>query len=409
MIDVLRAVIGEGAVREAGADDSICGVLPRAVVAPDSADACAALLATCSANGWRVEIAGGRTAGAWGRPVHNVDVLLSSARMSGITEYEPDDLTVGVAAGTTLAELRARLELNRQRVPLDPSTDRATVGGVLARAAAGPMRRAWATPRRQTLGLEVVTGDGRVLRVGGRVVKNVAGYDLNKLFVGSAGTLGVITRAHLRLLPLPNATATLALVAHEADALVSAARGLLAEPIEPAALELKGEPWRLIVRYEGAAEAVAAATDHLADVARGFGATLERADDAIARLAVAEADAALVIRLAHLPDRLTDTLEAARSLAPAGATFAAHAGDGIVRVIASAPDAARIEAEALARSIDAARASYAGSVTVERAPRDVMQAVEPWNALPDPVMKLTRELKRQFDPAGILHNGRWVA
>ena len=409
MIDALRAAAGTAAVREASAADAVHGVAPGVVVAPENADACAATLAACSERGWTVEVAGGRTARAWGRPTERVDVLLSAARMSGVAEYEPDDLTIGVAAGTTMSELRARVEQNRQRVPLDARSDRSTVGGVLARAAAGPMRRAWATPRRQTLGLELVTGDGRVLRVGGRVVKNVAGYDLNKLIVGSAGTLGVITRAHLRLLPIPNASATFAVAHEDASALIGVARALLAQPVEPAALELVGAPWRLVVRYEGAADAVSAGGQQMADAARAIGAAASRADDELAALAALESDAALVVRVADLPDRLDATLALAHEIAGGRGTIAAHAGDGIARVLLAEGDAAALDAAALARTIDGARAGAIGTVVVERAPAAVMRAVDPWGPMSDAVLRITRELKRQFDPAGILQPGRWLA
>lgn len=409
MIGRLRTLLGESAVRAGRADDAVHDALPAAVIEPAGADACAAALAECSEHGWTVEIAGGRTAGAAGRPVERVDVLLTTARMSGVVEYEPDDLTIGVGAGTTLADLRARVAPSNQRAPLDAAIGRSTVGGALARAAAGPMRRSWGTPRRQVLGVELVTGDGRVLRVGGRVVKNVAGYDLNKLIVGSAGTLGVITRAHLRLLPAPAAAATVVLTARDHAALLPAVRALLDAAVQPAALELVGPPWRLIARHEGAAELVAEGVRVAHDAGRAAEAEVSFDEEALAELAMVEAAALVVVRVAHLPARLADTITSARRIAGGAGTIAAHAGDGIVRVLMPlAPSAS--EVGTIARSIEEARRdATGGTVIVERGTSELLRAVDPWGAQPADAGRLMRELRRQFDPAGILQRGRWLA
>ena len=404
MIETLRALAGADATRPGVTGDEVHGVVPRFVAAPADAAACAALLGECSANGWTVEIAGARTARGAGRPPAAVDVLLSTKRMRGVTEYEPDDLTIGVAAGTPVAELRARVAEHRQRVPLDPADARATVGGVLARGAAGPMRRSWSTPRRQVLGLEVVTGDGRVLRVGGRVVKNVAGYDLNKLFVGSMGTLGVITAAHLRLLPAPQAQATCSARSDDVVQLAALALALLAQPTQPAAVELIGRPWRLLVHYEGAREAVAAA----AAGAGALGARDAEEDNVLVSVARTEAGAALVLRIGVLPDRVGSVLAWLGSAIDAG-TIAAHAGDGIVRVLLDADEVRRLEPGRFAGLVESARHELRGAVTVERAPAEHMRAVDPWGPIDPNVRRLTSELKRQFDPCGILQRGRWLA
>ncbi|HUF13468.1 MAG TPA: FAD-binding oxidoreductase [Longimicrobiales bacterium] len=408
MIERLRGLAGGDAVRSGRDDDAVHEVAPGVVVMPDGSDACAAVLAACSEEEWTVEIGGGRTARSAGRPVSRIDVLLSTARIRGVTEYEPDDLTIGVAGGTQIGDVRARVAAARQRLPLDPTSARASVGGVLARGAAGPMRRSWATPRRQVLGIELVTGDGRVLSVGGRVVKNVAGYDLNKLIVGSAGTLGVITRVHLRLLPLPRSSATLVLEGSTRNVLTAAARELLEAPVEPVALELIGSRWRLIALYEGAAETVAAGIDAANGVATRAGASIGREDDALERLAAAEAGAPLVIRVADLPSRLEGTLAIAQGIAGTSGTIAAHAGDGIARVMprggSTAPGAA-----AIAAAIEEARAGMkGGTVIIERGTTELLRLVDPWGGVPESTLRLTRELKRQFDPAGILQHGRWV-
>ena len=402
MIETLRRLAGADAVRAGEPRDAVHDAQPRAVVAPPDADACAAVLARCSANDWTVEITGARSARAGGRPAPAVDVVLSTERMRAVTEYEPDDLTIGVAAGLSVGELRAHVAAHRQRVPLDPTDGRASVGGVLARAAAGAMRLSWATPRRQVLGLEVVTGDGRVLRVGGRVVKNVAGYDLNKLMVGSMGTLGVITAAHLRLLPLPQARSRRVARGDAAAPLVELARALLAQHAQPAALELTGPPWRLVVLYEGgrdAVEAAAAGADAL-----GTAATEDGELDAIAR---AETDAAVIVRVAVLPDEVGAAIEWLEQVSGAG-TIAAHAGDGIARLVLDEEKARALTSADFATMVESARRELPGSVVVERAPATLMRAVDPWGPIDPGVLQLMTGLKRQFDPAGILQRGRWI-
>lgn len=404
MIERLRALAGADATREAGAGHAVHDVVPRAVVAPRDASACAAVLAACSAEGWAVEVVGAGTTRGAGRVPAAIDVVLSTERMRGVTEYEPDDLTIGVAAGTSLAELRARVGPHRQRVPLDGATERASIGGMLARGAAGPMRRGWSTPRRQVLGLEVVTGDGRVLHVGGRVVKNVAGYDLNKLFVGSMGTLGVITAAHLRLLPEPQAHATRVFDGADAATLAGLAHALLALPAQPAALELIGRPWRLIVRYEGGAEAVAAAVA-AAEAHRAARAADESALDEPVR---AQAEASLVLRIGVLPDRIAGVVAWLEGAAGAG-TIAAHAGDGIARLFMTPEEARQLAPERFAALVEDARRDLRGTVVVERAPATHMRVVDPWGSIEPAVARLTAGLKSQFDPAAILQRGRWLA
>ncbi|HEX6588273.1 MAG TPA: FAD-binding oxidoreductase [Longimicrobiales bacterium] len=402
MIETLRQIAGADAARAGEARDAVHDARPRAVVAPRDASVCAAVLERCSSNDWTVEIAGARSARASGRAAPAADVVLSTERMRAVTEYEPDDLTIGIAAGLTVGELRAHVAAHRQRVPLDPVDARASVGGVLARAAAGAMRRSWATPRRQVLGLEVVTGDGRVLRAGGRVVKNVAGYDLNKLMVGSMGTLGVITAAHLRLLPVPQAHATRAARSDAAAPLVELARALLAQHAQPAALELTGPPWRLVVLYEGGRDAVAAAVAG-AD-ALGTAATEDPELDAIAR---AEADAAVIVRVGVLPDRIGGAIEWLERVSAAG-TIAAHAGDGIARLILDDEEARALTSADFTEMVESARAQLPGSVVVERAPATLMRAVDPWGSIDPGLLRLMTGLKRQFDPAGILQRGRWI-
>src|SRR3990170_2408640 len=215
------AVLGEGARSAFGGD----GVEPRAVVAPGSVEHIAETLRYAHRERLAVTPWGGGSHMHIGNLPARYDIALSLGRLDTVTEHEPADLTVTVQAGITLVALQEHLAGAGRVLPLGPFPDaRATVGGVLAAAASGPWRHAYGTARDWTIGLRVITADGRITKAGGRVVKNVAGYDLCKLYIGSLGTLGVIVEATFKLAPLPRERrAALATFATAADACAFAA------------------------------------------------------------------------------------------------------------------------------------------------------------------------------------------
>jgi glycolate oxidase FAD binding subunit len=224
VLAALRETVGTGAVRAGTAADAVHGVTPAAVATPPDPAAVAAALAHCSAEGWAVEPAGAGGRMDWGRPPARVDVLLSTRALDAVEDYVPGDLVATAGAGVAMGALAERLATARQWLPLDPpGSASASVGAVFAQGSAGALQGSYGAPRDLALGLEVATGDGRLLALGGRVVKNVAGYDLVRLMVGSRGTLGVLTRVHLRLRPLPAVDRTLDLGAPSAEGAADAA------------------------------------------------------------------------------------------------------------------------------------------------------------------------------------------
>jgi glycolate oxidase FAD binding subunit len=218
--------------------------LARTALHPHTPDDLAAMVRE-SSDGLRI-----RGAGHWmhvGQPVRAGHEVHLDA-FSGIRSYTPDDLTITVGAAMTLAELDAAVRAHGQWCPLLPwGDDAGTVGATLATASAGPFAAALGRPRDLALGLECVDGRGRVIRAGGRVVKNVAGFDLTRLMVGAWGTLGVITEVHLRLRARPGAGATYYIEGHEAVALRAFAQS---SPSVLAALPL-GEVGTRALRQEG--------------------------------------------------------------------------------------------------------------------------------------------------------------
>src|SRR5262249_19957438 len=182
---------------------------------------------------------GGGTRMTLGFPPRAADLVVQTEKLHEVVEYEPADLTVTVQAGMRLSELQERLRAEGQMLALDPAAaDRATIGGLIAANASGPLRFMYGTARDLVIGTRVVNADGIVSKAGGRVVKNVAGYDLNKLYVGSLGTVGVIAELSFKLHPLPQAQGALLATFSSADDAASAVSALVRSPLGLAAIEL---------------------------------------------------------------------------------------------------------------------------------------------------------------------------
>lgn len=185
---------------------AVDGVVPQAVVFPDTVERVSGIVRLANQMGLSVVPRGGGTKIGIGRPPARVDIVLSLDRLNALLEYEPADLTATVQAGLRFADLQAHLSERGQFLPLDPPYANAcTIGGVIATNASGPLRWTYGTARDLVIGTKVVQADGTVVKAGGKVVKNVAGYDLNKMYIGSLGTLGVLVELTLKLQPRPEA------------------------------------------------------------------------------------------------------------------------------------------------------------------------------------------------------------
>ncbi|PZG08828.1 FAD-binding oxidoreductase, partial [Nonomuraea aridisoli] len=225
-------------VRQAGPDDAVGGVLPRWVALPESVEEIAALLRACAEQDLAVVPVGGGTKLHWGAPPERCDVLLDMCCMNAVLEHAAGDLVVRVQAGVTMDALAAELAGKGQELALDvPSGAGSTVGGTLAAGLPGPRAFRYGTARDLLIGITVVLADGTIARSGGKVVKNVAGYDLGKLFAGSYGTLGVIAEAVFRLHPLP-AERRWVVAEPSLDELPALALALAASQAEPSAVEV---------------------------------------------------------------------------------------------------------------------------------------------------------------------------
>ncbi|MBI2817149.1 MAG: FAD-binding oxidoreductase [Acidobacteria bacterium] len=216
------------------------GELPKACVTPSTEEQLCEIMRLAQAEKWKVAPAGNFTKVRLGGVTEGIDLVISLRCLNGIIEYQPADLTVTVEAGTRLSALNAALAKERQMLPLDvPFTATgATIGGVMATNSSGPRRLSYGSVRDMAIGARFVTADGTLAKSGGKVVKNVAGYDIVKLLIGSYGTLGIVTSATFKVFPLPPATATVVMgFATVVDAMKARDR-ILNSPLIPQSLDL---------------------------------------------------------------------------------------------------------------------------------------------------------------------------
>src|ERR671911_528730 len=205
----LQKIVGEEHVRQAFDADAVDGVEPSLVVEPATIEETSEVMKLASREGLAVSPRGGGTKTGLGNPPRQVDLILSTARMDEIIEHVPGDQIVRAQAGLKLQDLQESLAESDQLLGIDPPEEGGTVGGIVAANASGPRRLRYGTVRDLIIGIKVVLADGTVAKAGGKVVKNVAGYDLSKLFTGSLGTLGVIAECNFRLHPRDEEAASL--------------------------------------------------------------------------------------------------------------------------------------------------------------------------------------------------------
>ena len=362
---------------------------------PGTYDDVAALLRDCAAAGEVVRARGAGTKWTWGAPVPGPGVVLSTASLDRIVSHNAGDLTAVVEAGVRLADLQAVAGEAGQMLALDPVDGEATVGGVLATGDSGPLRNRYGAPRDLVLGMTVALSDGTVAKSGGTVIKNVAGYDLGKLFTGSFGTLGVILRTALRLHPRPAHTATARGRGGDPAAVGRAALALARLPIEAEALEATWDEGAgsVVARFGGAAPTERA--EEAAGVLKEAGLEIEtRAGDA-APASRPEGEGALVrvtVAARHLPEALAH-------LAAHGAAVAGRAAHGALwaRLPGGVDD--------VVAAVQETRDRLPGTCVVLDAPVKVKEVVDAWGPVDDGARRVMERIKARFDPAGIMAPG----
>ncbi len=435
---VLAAAAG-GAAELAGY--AVDEVMPLAVARPADRAEVAAVVQWAAAHRVAVLPWGGGVHRGLGNPPHRAGVALDLSRLNRVLDYQPADLTATVEGGITLAGMQRGLAGGGKFVPLEsPIAERATVGGILAANSSGPLRYSYGLPRDWLIGVSIIGGDGIETKAGGRVVKNVTGYDLNKLYIGSLGTLGVIVEATFKLSPRPDTGAVLTAAFPALDAGIAAGRSLISQVYAPQGVQVINRPAArrlgidnanptaaayLVAFFAGRPRAVARRREESARLLRDAGVgNVETLD--------AAAGQSLLQRLTDL-GWYDDTLPALglKVNLPAAAVgemaaygeatghgedwgIVADVGFGTVHLLRwderAADDATIADTIAEIAAIRERAHALGGTVVVEHCPLAVKASIDVWGggAALEQELAIMRRIKDKFDPAGILNPGRFM-
>lgn len=410
----IESIVGGDHVTEEPAFQ-IDGSSPKLIARPGSAEEVAACLRVCSESGAAVVPAGQMSWLQCGNPLECAYVVLSLERMRRIVQYSPPDLTATVEAGLTLREFNAVSMRERQWLPLDPPGFRsASLGAIAACNSSGALRLGFGTPRDYVIGLRLAHADGAESKSGGKVAKNVAGYDMNKLYVGSYGTLAIITELTFKLRPLAELSSTVMITSKCRDPLFQLARQVLASELEPASVVLtrrlvatlaSGDA--LLLRFVDSEPAV----EHQVDwVMRAIGdncqgTTLSAGEADAAWAEVADFDQRAVrVRFSVPLSALAAEFEKA-FLAHVECVATADIGAGIIRFGFDADKRSVVDQ---IKRLRASAAAANGSLVIERAPADIRREADAWGDLGS-TAELMRSIKARFDPQSLLNPGKFVS
>lgn len=439
----LPEVIHQKLVQEFGEDRAllaigehfrITGEPARAIALPRSVNELSEMLSFAMSEKLTVIPAG---AGTWlnmGNPPVRAHLIISTSYMNRVLEYEPADLTATVEAGCPLQTFNQQAIPHRQWIPLDPFGDqKSTLGAIVATASSGPLRGGYGTPRDWVIGMQIVHAYGLVTRAGGKVVKNVAGYDLCKLYTGSFGTLGIITELSFKLRALPATESTLIFAAENLTEICNLAMRINASDVQPAALELLSADFKndvveisatadgnylLVLQFIGEVESVRWQINEALRLGTNFrshkldfetatkfwtdyrGTEISQEWDLIFKVSVKPADLAAMIMDIHkyFPESPLVMLRA-------------HAANGVIRIHASNEALSWFRSKERPKRIAEFRGlaqARGGNMVILRAPLELKSHVDVWGEI-GPTAVLMHSLKEKFDPQNLLNPGRFVA
>ena len=410
---------------------TIDDIAPQAVVLPASTHEIQEVLGYAAEGGLSVIPAGSGTKLGVGNPPEQVDLVLSTSRLDQVLEYEPADLTVTVEAGIRLATLQEGLAKHGQYLSLDPPyADRCTIGGMTATNASGPSRLRYGSTRDLVLGMRVVQSSGTVVKSGGKVVKNVAGYDLNKLYLGSFGTLGVIAEVSLKLQPLPELERTVLLTFTETGEAINVASEIAGSQLLPTFLNLfvNGAPLTeapepcLLIGLDGHPETVEWQIDAIKTMAQqnaNIGVEVYEGQQQELRASMCafpedESASPIVICRANL--RMTDVEGFVNTVLDVNESAAWRVramglmGNGIVYVVFSDFPDGDVPVQHVADTVASLRdttANVGGNLIVESAPTTLKGQIDVWGSV-GRSFELMKAIKTRLDPIGLLNVGRFV-
>jgi len=383
------------------------------VIYPETPAELAAFVAYAAATGSGILPFGNGSKLSWGNPVAGPRIAISTRRMNRLIEHAVGDLTATVEAGMTLGELRDILGREGQFLGFDPAyPDTATIGGIVATGDSGSLRHRYRGVRDLLLGISFVRSDGKIAKAGGRVVKNVAGYDLMKLLTGSYGTLGIITQVTLRLYPRQDASDTV-LLSGNADAIAAAAQTLLSSALTPIAVDLLspelmeiaalGNEMGLAARFQGISESVRQQCDRLLEVGEKLTLQGRRLGENEAdlwgqlkqQIWKGSPDERMICKIGVTPTAAAATLSQCRT----PAMIHGGSGLGLVRFETATPERLR--------TLRQWCGDNGGFLSILEAPADLKKQIDVWGYTGN-ASDLMRRIKQQFDPEGILNNRRFV-
>lgn len=396
------------ALRQGTPEDAVDGVVPPVVAVPESPEEMAKILAAAALDGQLTVLRGGGSKLGWGRVPARVDLAIGTHKLDRLLAHRHGDMTVTAQAGMALASLNRHLAEHRQYLPVESAFEDSTVGGIIATNDAGPMRHRFGTPRDLLIGVTLAMTDGRLVKAGGTVVKNVAGYDLGKLVSGSHGTLAAIVDVTFKLLPIPLASKTLVATYADGKALAHDVAVLRGSQVEFTAFDISvSDQGRCILLMRMASSP--AATDAQAAQARQLlssAPTLVSGDEERAlweeQIRAPWAAEGTVVRLSWLPSNLPavfSLLDRVRAQGCRVTMFTGRtSGAGLVRLKGDEPG--------MVGAIGAFRQSeHVGHVVLLRASRRLKEQVDVWGPATG-ATEVARVLKRKFDPRGVLNAGR---
>jgi glycolate oxidase FAD binding subunit len=405
------------------------------ILQPGTAGEVADALRTASESRQSIVIRGSGSKSDWGRPPGRIDAVLDMRRLNRVLAHEHGDMTATIEAGATLREVNEVLARHGQTLPLDPPfADRATIGGLLATNDSGPLRHRYGAPRDLVIGVQLATTDGVVSKAGGRVVKNVAGYDLSRLVTGSFGSLAAIVSATFKLSPLPAASKTMRVTVFDGDAVGEVVRVVMASQLEPIAFELiqrstqdarntqsthlsassANSAFHLLLRFASLPAVVDAQVAQGTAMLRDCANTIDVFADGDERALwqahatqIWEAPGA-VVRASWLPAHIADALEREPFRRAGEARLKASLSLELVGRAAIGAGHVGIDGDtdAQAAAIEQFRASAVfGNVVIVRGSAELKARVDVWGPQGDR-QHLFESLKRAFDPHGVLNAGR---
>ena len=407
----LAAIVGQANLRVATQEDAVCGVIPQFVAEPENEQQLAAVLSSANAAGIAVIPRGGGTKMAWGNPPKRAELILSTARLNRIVEHAWADLTVTVEAGCTLQALQATLGKHGQRLAFDGLwPESATIGGALSTNDSGALRLRFGAFRDLIIGVTLALPDGTLASSGGKVVKNVAGYDLPKLATGALGTLGVIARAVFRLHPLPHKVKSLSFSVDSLHDMQSHILAIQDSKLAHTALQVRCaavDVPRADILFESTDAGLRAQELHLRDLlaSSDLQPSPENAWNARQDLFNSPADHVVLAKISLLPADFANVVE---SLSVAGNAHKVHwqevlqaTGVGILRLEG--------EPAGLSATVQHLRSTLerlGGSLILLRRPKELL-ALDSWGD-PGDALTLMRAVKNRLDPNNTLNPGRFV-